>query len=221
MPRQRGMRCKRRRTRQLAEAYDLLKPISSIQPRPDGIIQCGLGDWAEGQAILSLFANYPMLAIEPVQRYIFEAWRDGFRGPIIQGALWSTGGKIVTLQDFRTRTSMLDTVDRRGPIDARTLTLDEAVQYSRFVAHRILLWMDIEGVELEVLKGATETLKRTTAIVCELKDEPKLANWPATEEVIAGLRQYGYELILRVADNGLFYRKEHVGSRHRDTLLGG
>lgn len=215
-----GQMCARRRSRQLAEAYDILKPLNLYPgPQPDGIIQCGLGDWAEGQAVLAMFGQRQMLAIEPLQRYCFEAWRDGFRGPIIQGALWHTAGKLITLQDFRTRTSMLDTESRRGPVEARTLTLDDAVKYVNYRAGRVLLWMDIEGVELEVLKGAAETLKRTVAIVCELKDEPRMANWPNTNAVISQLASLGYTFMTRIADNGLFYRNDYV-ARCCDPLLG-
>jgi FkbM family methyltransferase len=200
----------RRRARAQKETNALLCGIPPyVLDQFDGIIQCGLGDWAEGPVLLEAFPpkRYSYLAVEPIPRFCFEAWAAGFRGPIIQGALWKETGGQVSLQDFRSRTSMLDTEPRRGEVKARLLTLDDAVTYSNFSANGVLLWMDCEGVELTILQGAAETLKKTPVIICELKDEPKMANWPPASAIIQQLNSLGYYFIDRVSDNGLFFKK--------------
>lgn len=205
-----GARSIARRLRARAEAADLLKPLIVNNIGIDGIIQCGLGDWAEGPVLLSFFPpmNHQYLAIEPIHRYCYEVWGRGFRGPIIQGALWCNTGEIMELSDFRTQTSALDKERRLGKFSTSTVTLDDAVWYTKFNAPRILLWMDIEGVELVVLQAAERTLSKTVAIVCELKDKPRLENWPNAVQVIEKLKELGYNLHLRIKDNGLFMRKD-------------
>jgi FkbM family methyltransferase len=198
----------RRRERQRLEAEQLLKPLIDYAMYINRVVQCGLGDWPEGPVLLKSFPHADFMAVEPVRRYCWDAWKAGFRGPIIQGALWHTSGNVITLQDFKSRTSMLDPEPQRfGSFETVTVTLDDAVKYVRMPAGLMLLWMDCEGVELEVLKGAQKTLKDSVmAIVCELKDEPKMPNWPKSEQVVSEICGLGFQFVHQVADNGLFVK---------------
>lgn len=199
----------RRRLRSQKEARTLFSYIPDhLLAETDGVIQCGLGDWAEGPVLLEKFPTRccKYLAVEPVPRFCFEAWAAGFRGPIVQGALWNATGGEFAFQDFRSRTSMLDTEPRRGEIRARLYTLDDVVQFTQFSANMPLLWMDCEGVELTILQGAQNTLKNVHVLICELKDEPKMKNWPNTEVVVSEIEKLGFSYENRVADNGLFIR---------------
>ena len=149
-----GSRGEKRRARARAETAELLQPLLKHIVPVSGVVQCGLGDWAEGPVLNEFFNNdQEFMAVEPIQRYCFEAWRDGFRGPIIQAALWNCTGKRINLQDFRSRTSMLDKESRRGEFPSTTLTLDDALEYVQFEpeakwlmmygqASSLLLWMD-------------------------------------------------------------------------------
>lgn len=202
-----GSRAFKRRARTRGFVRQLLAPfVGSLRmPAIDGLVQCGLGDWAEGPILLEYFPDFPYLAIEPLHRYVHEAWRDGFRGPIIQAALDTTTNKIIELHDFRTRTSIHDTEPRTGgSFLTRTITLDDALEFTQYPGKSLLLWMDCEGAELNILKAAEATLRKTSVIVCELKDVPKFKNWPNSVEVIAALESYGFHLLHRVSDDGLF-----------------
>lgn len=195
----------KRRQRARKQASLLLRPLKSA--KLDCIIQCGLGDWAEGPVLLDMFPNLAYMAVDPVHRYCHEAWDAGFRGPIIQGLLYSVTGITKQLYDWRTRTSIHDGTDHGlGSIDARTITLDDAVQYVNFTKGNALLWMDVEGAELEILKGATETLKSVVAIICELKVGSKFSAWPTKEETIKEIESLGYTLVKEVKANGLFIK---------------
>lgn len=209
-----GQRALARRARARQETCELLAPIGPDSPyNIENVIQCGLGDWAEGPVLLSMFKDAKFLAVDPVYRYCHEAWRDGFRGPIIQGLLWSESGIDFELNDFRSRTSVFDTEDRfLGKFKTRSLTLDNAVEWSCFeftnqFDFATLLWMDVEGAELKILEGARKTLDEVAAIVCELKDEPKFENWPKAGVMISEIEKLGFRLKHRVSDNGLFLRK--------------
>jgi FkbM family methyltransferase len=200
----------KRRKRAREETDQLLTPlVEALCPRYlDGVIQCGLGDWAEGPVLNQLFTGAKFMAVEPIQRYALEAWQAGFRGPIVQGVLWNKTGKVFHIEDFRTKTSMLDKEKRRGKFSAMSYTLDDAV---KFVGYELewrdhLLWMDVEGVELEILKGAKKTLERTVAIVCEVKDKPRIKGWPPTEVVEKFITDLGFVKWHRISDNSLFVR---------------
>lgn len=195
----------KRKQRAQNQASRLLRPLKSA--KLDCIIQCGLGDWAEGPVLLDMFPNLAYMAVDPVHRYCHEAWAAGFRGPIIQGLLYNTTGITKQLYDWRTRTSIHDEKSHGlGTIDACTLTLDDAVQYVNFTKGNTLLWMDVEGAELEILKGATETLKSVVAIISELKVGAKFPAWPTKEETIKEIEALGYTLVKEVRANGLFIK---------------
>jgi FkbM family methyltransferase len=201
----------RRRARALAEAKSLLTVPWSFEKVPSikGLIQCGLGDWAEGPALIDAFKNVPWLAVEPVHRFCLEAYRDGFRGSILQAAAWHTTGEWLELNDFRSRTSIWDKEKRHlGKFSTGTVTLDDAVKFTKFQGIDNLLWMDVEGAEHYILEGAQDTLKEVVWIVCELKDEPKFDGWPSTPAMTDFIQKHGYTLIKRVSDNGLFVRSE-------------
>jgi FkbM family methyltransferase len=198
----------KRRKRAREETNQLLTPlVEALCPKYlDGVIQCGLGDWAEGPVLNQLFSGARFMAVEPIQRYALEAWQAGFRGSIVQGVLWDRTGKVFHIEDFRTKTSMLDKEKRRGKFSAMSYTLDDAAE---FVGYEYwwrdsLLWMDVEGVELTILKGAKKVLERTIAIVCEVKDKPRIKGWPPTEEVEAFITNLGFKKWHRISDNSLF-----------------
>lgn len=52
-------------------------------------------------------------------------------------------------------------------------TLDKIVAESKFATEKLGLKVDTEGFELDVLKGATETLKRCDFVVCEASIEKR------------------------------------------------
>lgn len=202
-----GSRARIRRARARHETGVLLQPLFDQDIYIDGVIQCGLGDWAEGPVLLEKFSTQRFLAVEPVHRYCLEAWRDGFRGPIIQAALWSETGVWFELNDFRSRTSILDKERRYlGHFKVQSITLDNAVEYVKYWSTATLLWMDCEGVEPQILQGAKKTLENVKAIVCELKDKPRFPGWAVADEMIRVMGSLGFGLELRVTDNGLFLR---------------
>lgn len=189
------------------EAAEML--LQAITCQIDSVIQCGLGDWAEGPVLLGYYPHIPMMAVDPVHRYAHEAWKAGFRGPIIQGALWDKTGEELTFQDNRTETSVHDMEKRvrhLHKITTHTLTLDDAVGYLQFPIKSALLWLDTEGSENSIIAGASRTMPSVSAIICELKEEPKFPGWVTKAEMIEIFRGHGFELVKEVRQDGLFLR---------------
>jgi FkbM family methyltransferase len=58
-----------------------------------------------------------------------------------------------------------------------------------------ILWIDVEGAELMVLRGAEETLKRVSLIHLEVSFRPMQVDKPLFWEIDAYLKQRGFELL--------------------------
>lgn len=82
----------------------------------------------------------------------------------------------------------------------RTKTLDQVIQENKWKKPD-LIKMDIQGCELDVLKGATETLKSCRHLILELQSEEYMKNAPLNREVIEWLDRKGYKLISHFVQN--------------------
>lgn len=207
-------RAQKRTQRRMEEARRIAESFfSSIEENGvsiAGVVQVGIGPWWEGEELLRFFPSAHYLGIEPLQRYIYNAWNLGFRGPIIEGAVCGETGNELIMYDRRDRTSVHfeDDQSRLPQVRTTTITLDDAVKYVRFPDVPTLLWMDCEGGELQALDGANNFIDQVVAIVAELKDAPKLQTWPNADEVISRLDGLGFYLHSRIGD-GLFLRKQN------------
>ena len=78
--------------------------------------------------------------------------------------------------------------------------LDDLVKY---VSEIDLIWMDVQGAELLVIEGATETLKRTKYLYTECQ-EGRYEGQPGLGRILAALPGWG--LVERYNDNVLLKR---------------
>lgn len=120
------------------------------------------------------------------------------------------------LTENRTHTVVKRTVPLR--------TLDSLVAESRFGSGRLGLKIDAEGFELEILKGATETLARTDFVVCEVSAAKRFEDSYDFSELIVYLHSMGFAVsrilhampdgngIIRFADL-LFERRAATSSK--------
>lgn len=74
-------------------------------------------------------------------------------------------------------------------------TLDRVAETLISGTSCLYLKVDVQGLELEVLRGATSILPRTSAIELELSLYPLYVGSPLVDEVVGELREYGYALI--------------------------
>jgi FkbM family methyltransferase len=111
-----------------------------------------------------------------------------------------------------------------GKETIRVDTLD-AVATAEMTAGRTLLKMDVQGFELEVLKGATRALEQVEAIYLEASFIPLYAEQPLATELIVWLDQHGFGLAaIYNVDSGagtmpsqadcLFLRKHEIEGAH-------
>lgn len=88
-------------------------------------------------------------------------------------------------------------------ISLPTCTLDWLVQHYG-IAMPDLIKMDIQGAELDVLKGATKTLKSCEHLILELQKVEYNIGAPLADEVISYLDTIGFVLVTpEFSDNGV------------------
>ena len=75
-----------------------------------------------------------------------------------------------------------------------TITLDDVVALNKF-PQPDLIKMDIQGAELDVLKGATNTLKKCKDLFLELQHKEYNIGSPHVDVVIAYLAKIGFKLV--------------------------
>ena len=107
------------------------------------------------------------------------------------------------------------------------MTLDELAPIVIPPTGAILLKVDTQGYEMEVLKGATSTLRRTVALQLELSLTPLYEGAPTLLEMVSFVKDQGYELfsiipgfhdkqsgrLLQV--DGYFVRKNSISDARR------
>jgi len=83
----------------------------------------------------------------------------------------------------------------------RTITLDAVASLKRFPPPD-LIKMDVQGAELDVLKGAQETIKTAKHIILELQIVEYNKGAPLKDTVIAYMDSIGYDCLGLFSNNG-------------------
>ena len=103
-------------------------------------------------------------------------------------------------------------------ISVPVVPLDKLIKDSEITDHLFSLWVDVEGMEKEFLKGAFETLKNDNCVLIKIEFmNPKNFNdqgW-SRDEIECFLNNLGYEAVYRdfeysTAHNILFLKSDYV-----------
>jgi FkbM family methyltransferase len=151
----------------------------------------------------SLFPDSTIVAVEPLPEHyslIKQKQNDLGKFTLIEAAVGSTSG---TLTLYRTNatdsTSALPLADaarkhfqleQSDSLTAQVITLDDILQKTGQIPD--LIKMDVQGFELEVLKGGTQTLQNTRYIIAELSFQEMYRGQPLAGEIIGWLHQHGF-----------------------------
>jgi len=124
---------------------------------------------------------------------------------LIQGALWSSSGESLKLKvannsysssmlDFGTHANTYPEIFFEKEIDVKSITLDSLlIKFNELKGS--LLVLDLQGVELEALKGAVRSLKYFDYVYCEVS-EGNLYNKQGTWlEISQFLKEFNFELV--------------------------
>jgi FkbM family methyltransferase len=160
------------------DTLELLEMLAGSPPRVIHDIGANVGTWT--CLAKSLYPDAAVEAFEPLEVHLagFSRWTASFADVRLHPiALGPRDGTItIEITDFSDASSVLAlTNDGRntfnvapaGRRDVRMATLDGLVAAGSVRAPD-LLKLDVQGYELEVLRGAEKSLHAATAVICEV-----------------------------------------------------
>ena len=174
--------------------------LDTVKPDPAWLLNVGVGDWPNEASLFA--ARYPkcgIIGLEP-RRGFNEKYGDKYPGTMMMVAAWSTSGKR-TFYEHGMCSSMYEDVQKRDrPNRVQCVTVDEIWRDNMRSGKNVFLWIDTEGSEDEILKGASELLGSSSAHWVNVEVRPDgFPNRPGTcksSEVHDVLKSHDYKLRL-------------------------
>lgn len=208
-------------------AFRLVSQVRARFGAPATVIDVGANKGQFSRAAATVFPGARIVAFEPLEA-VAATWRrnlaDVTDASIHVCALGPESG-VVTFHphEYSLSSSVLPLADRSSagsalagegaghaselaPIEVPVKRLDDVVDPAGLDGP-VLLKLDVQGYELEVLRGARATLEHTDALVVELAFEEHYEGQPLFGEVLAELTQAGWRL-----DLPLDVRRDETGA---------
>jgi FkbM family methyltransferase len=176
----------------------VLEQVRQQGVNPGSVIDVGAayGDWSTD--CYKVFPDATYLLVEPLEEFadfLKERTSDFKRAAFIPAAATSKGGKLtlhvhkdlVGSSLFREAETGVNEKERT----VRGITVDEIVQEQK-APGPFLLKVDAQGAELNVLAGATETLRHTDIVILEVSFFQFFVNGPQFHEVVNFMKGFGF-----------------------------
>jgi FkbM family methyltransferase len=194
-----------------------LPHLAKLGLKPGVIIDVGAarGNWARMAA--KIWPDARIFGVGPNENRVgmleqtkrdlgrFDYWR-GFLGP---------EGRTVKYADRDVQTSLLDAnANHQGLAIAEMVTLDQLVEQFKLPAPG-LIKLDVQGFELEVLKGASKALRDCQAVLMEVSFFQLFPQMPTVDEVIRFMTASGFAWY----DVTGIYRREHDDALRQMDLM--
>jgi 2-O-methyltransferase len=191
------------------------------------IIEAGAFDGQDTKRFLNAWSNCKIFAFEPVPNLadrLSKLFDGEERVSVIEKSLVGGISRDVTMYTFQMDsvpngsssilqpTGHLDrqpTIDLAKTIQVTGVTLDEWAE-SEGVGAVDILWLDLQGAELDVLRSANSLLSRTHIVHVEISDEPLYLGAAVKQQVIDFLHTKGFRpMLIRqlgISGNALFVK---------------
>jgi len=192
-----------------------LKQTAALGSQPRTVIDVGAayGDWT--RACRAVFPSATFLLVEPLEEFAPFLRRVAADLPgvswVAAAAAREAGSEQLRVHPDLVGSSLLTEAQESADVEARPVraaTVDALVR-EHDLSPPFLLKVDVQGNELEVLAGATQTLAEASLVILEVSFFPFLVGGPQFDEVVAFMRAAGFmtydvfELSYRPLDGAL------------------
>lgn len=162
---------------------------------PAAIVDVGAYEGGWTRAVLTVWPDLPTLMVEPQTAkavYLDAVCRDLPNVQYHQALLAAEAGRDVIFYEMETGSSLYPENSNapRRMASLTTTTLD--VVAAQFAFEGIFLKIDVQGAELDVLRGAKETLARTAAVQLEVPFMRYNSGAPSFLDVIHFMDERGF-----------------------------
>jgi FkbM family methyltransferase len=176
-----------------------LRTLRDLNFTPGFCVDVGAyrGDWT--QLFKSIFPGARVLMIEAQDQKreeLMDVARQYGGDVYYENALLGPeAGRLVDFHEMETGSSVLAETSHfsRVTVKKRTQTLDSIVSGQKYPKVDMLK-LDVQGYELEVLKGASETIAQAEAVLLEVSLLSVNAGCPLFSEVVAFMDQRGFRV---------------------------
>ena len=216
-----GLRAARRARPFSVSAFRLVSQVARRVGAPRTVLDVGANKGQFSRAAATVFPGARIVAFEPLEAVAAE-WRRHLadvEGAEVHVCALGAGSGTVTFHphDYSLSSSVLPLAGGSGgeggagpgelaPVEVPVHRLDDLVSADALVGP-VLCKLDVQGYEVEVLRGASETLRRVDALVVELAFERVYEGQPLFAEVLDALTARGFAL-----DVPLDVRRDDAGT---------
>lgn len=176
--------------------WQRLKTLSALGFKPSFICDIGASKGIWTQKCLNIFPKAEYLCVDPLKENTPPLKELSLKHRAVHcwmGCLGSKRGEVIMNVDGD-GSSILGGhwgnpygTQRKIKIN----TLDNLLETQNF-PQPDLIKLDVQGYELEVLKGAIKALKSTQAVIAEVSFFPFQSDMPVVHEVVGKLSEYGF-----------------------------
>ena len=171
--------------------------VCEYAPDAQALYDIGVGPKTEYLNIRKVLPQIRLFGCEPDSRQ-YEAIKENFPGTVWPVAISTQPEKTLHILSDVKQSSCLPISKATGQMQVKAWTLDRFDEECGNPSN-IILWMDIEGSELDALKSGHDLLSsgRVDAINLEVREDVPVEGWCTASEIKVFLSQYKYHPALK------------------------
>ncbi len=172
-----------------------LQRLFDYNYNPSYVIDVGayVGEWTLKTCKIFPLATFIAVEALPDKKFVLEKTFKNIPVKIYNNLVGDSNKKNVPFYAMETGSSVLEeqTDFERTLVNLDMITLNEIARNEK-IQGNILLKLDVQGFELEVLKGATEILDKIEVVCMEMSFLNYIKDAPLADEVIITMKELGF-----------------------------
>ncbi|MEM6325765.1 MAG: FkbM family methyltransferase [Bacteroidota bacterium] len=186
-------------------AFAMARTLRAQGLQPDLIVDGGANVGQFARAMAETFPDARVVSFEPLPD-VAASFRSHFastsRVRLVEAALGAEAGTLAFHRNpYSLASSALPVaedddlvVPHSETVSVPVTTLDLAL-HDEMITPSTLLKLDLQGFELEALRGASETLRQVGTVLLEIALRPSYSGEPSFEALLDHLRPFGFRFL--------------------------